>query len=326
VARSTREGPAQAFDYALALSIVIAAVIFRIGLDELVPGRFILASFLPAVLLAAYFCGLGPSLAALVLASAAASIWIAPPPDANPAIFYGVGFSLCVAVGALMAYLVHGLRVASERSRQHEEQLALINRELKHRIKNLFSIAGAICQQTMKSGASPDQMSKAVAGRLSAVANAQDLLSVTSRDGAGLIELIEALVRTVAPDASKLRVSGGPVTLPAEATTPFALILHELATNALKYGAWSHNGLVAVTWKVENGDLRFEWREHDGPAVAPPVREGLGSALIKTGLPSATVQHDIKPDGLQCRICLPLGDEARDLAVGRAPPAFNTTQ
>jgi two-component sensor histidine kinase len=298
-------------DYTLALTIVIVAIIFRIGLDELVPGRFILASFLPAVLLAAYFCGLGPSMLALVLASSAAAIWIAPPPDANPAIFYGVGFSLCVAVGSLVVYLVHGLRVANQTSRQHEEQLALINRELKHRIKNLFSIAGAICQQTIKSGASSEQMAKAVAGRLSAVANAQDLLSATSNNGAGLIELTEALVRTVAPDPSKLRVSGGPINLPAEATTPFALILHELATNALKYGAWSHYGSVAVTWEVKNGDLLFEWREHDGPAVAPPVREGLGSALIKNGLPTATVHHEVKPDGLRCRICLPLGENAR---------------
>ena len=113
-------------------------------------------------------------------------------------------------------------------------------------------------------------------------------------------------MRTVAPDTNRLRVAGASFRLPPQVTTPFALILHELATNALKYGAWSHDGHVAVTWRVEARKLLFEWRECDGPAIAPPMREGLGSALIKSGLPNATVQHELKRDGLECRICLPL--------------------
>lgn len=83
-------------------------------------------------------------------------------------------------------------------------------------------------------------------------------------------------------------------------------MLHELATNSLKYGAWSDNGRVEATWAVANGVLKFEWHEHDGPHVAPPVREGLGSALIKRGMPTAKVEHDFMPEGLQCRIELPL--------------------
>ena len=201
---------------------------------------------------------------------------------------------------------MHGLRVSNHRSQQHEEQLELINRELKHRIKNLFTIAASICRQTIKSGGSSEEMTKAATGRIFAVASAQELLSVTSAQGADLVELVDALVRTVAPDPDRLRVAGASFRLEAQATTPFALILHELATNALKYGAWSHNGIVAVTWRVKAQMLLFEWREHDGPAIAPPMREGLGSALIKSGLPTATVHHDLKPDGLECRISLPL--------------------
>ena len=112
--------------------------------------------------------------------------------------------------------------------------------------------------------------------------------------------------------ASTLTLSVGSVfapsvRLPPEATTPFALILHELGTNAIKYGAWSGDtGTVVVSSNVEGGRLFFEWPEIDGPAIAPEMREGLGSALIKSGLPTATVAHDLTPTGLHCRITLPL--------------------
>ena len=123
--------------------------------------------------------------------------------------------------------------------------------------------------------------------------------------GADLRELVTSLVDTLAPSPSRLRSTGAAIHLSADATTPFALILHELATNALKYGAWSQaSGLVDISWKVQGNDLLFRWREHDGPAIAPPLREGLGSSLIKTSLPGATVTHDLKADGLECQIQL----------------------
>ena len=134
-------------------------------------------------------------------------------------------------------------------------------------------------------------MARSVSGRIMAVAAAQDLLSAAAKEGADLHELVTALVKTLAPHESRLKISGRPARLPADSTTPFALILHELATNGLKYGAWSaEKGYVAMSWTVENARLDFVWREHDGPAVAPPPREGLGSVLIKQGLPTGTVQ------------------------------------
>lgn len=101
----------------------------------------------------------------------------------------------------------------------------MINRELKHRIKNLFSIANSICLQTIKPGKSAEEMSKAVTGRIMAIAAAQDLLSVTASEGAELRELVTALVTPLAPDPSRLEVGGPAMRLPADTTTPFALIL-----------------------------------------------------------------------------------------------------
>lgn len=149
-------------------------------------------------------------------------------------------------------------------------------------------------------------MPNAISGRLLAIASAQDLLSATALSGAKVDELVGALVATLAPDASRLKAEGAIVTLSPQATTPFALILHELGTNFLKYGAWSHDsGHVKDSWEVRQEILYFQWREHDGPAIAPALRAGLGTILIKNSLPGATVSHDLKADGLECTIQLP---------------------
>jgi two-component system, chemotaxis family, CheB/CheR fusion protein len=153
-------------------------------------------------------------------------------------------------------------------------------------------------------------MTRAVSGRLLAIASAQDLLSTTASEGADLKELVEKLASSLAPSPSKIRVEGQSVRLTVNTTTPFALIIHELATNALKYGAWTQErGWVHVSWSASSDALlQFTWREHDGPVLAPPVREGLGRKLIKSSLPGACVEHSFKPDGLQCDIDLPLTD------------------
>jgi two-component system CheB/CheR fusion protein len=184
----------------------------------------------------------------------------------------------------------------------------MINRELKHRIKNLFAIADSVCQQTINAGGSAKEMTRAASGRLLAIASAQDLLSTTATEGADLKELVEKLASSLAPSPSRIKVEGHSLRLTVNTTTPFALILHELATNALKYGAWAQErGWVHVSWSATSDDLlQFKWREHDGPILAPPVREGLGRKLIKSSLPGARVEHSFKPDGLQCEIDLPL--------------------
>ena len=297
----------QVSDYARAFLIFAVAVLARVALDRIIPGRLPFVTFFPAVVLAAYWCGLWPSIIVLLLSGLVGTAWVESPPGSTELVVRVVSLLLFLSLGGLNIYLVQSLKVANDQSSQHEAQLELINRELKHRIKNLFTIASSICQQTIKSGRSPQEMIRSVSGRIHAVASAQELLSVTSSSGADLIELIEALVRTVTPEPSRLQVSGTSVRLPPEATTPFALILHELGTNAIKYGAWSGDtGTVVVSSTVEGARLFFEWREIDGPAIAPEMREGLGSALIKSGLPTATVAHDLTPTGLHCRITLPL--------------------
>jgi two-component sensor histidine kinase len=294
-------------NYALALLIFAVALGARYVLDFVVPERLPFITFFPAVLVAAYFCGVGPSILVLVFSAAVGAVWTAPPAGASETAFLLASFLLFVGLSGVNVALVHVLLTTLEKLRQRDQQFEVINRELKHRIKNLFSIANSVCLQTIKSGKTVDLMSQSVSGRLMAIAAAQDLLSATASDGADLHALATALVTTLAPSPSRLKIEGPPTQLPADAATPFALVLHELATNALKYGAWSAEaGVVKVVWTKQSAMLLFLWREHDGPAITPAAHEGLGRTLISKSLPGATVTHDLKADGLECRINLPL--------------------
>jgi two-component sensor histidine kinase len=123
-----------------------------------------------------------------------------------------------------------------------------------------------------------------------------------------LRKLVQSLVHPLAPSPSQLVIEGTSVRLPSDAITSFALILYELATNAIKHGAWSRDaGQVIIDWRIHpNQNLHFRWRERDGPAITPPVHLGLGSSVIKIGLNRADVDYQLRPDGLYCRINLPL--------------------
>jgi two-component sensor histidine kinase len=292
-------------EYAIAAAIVAVAMACRLALDQFLPGRLPFITFFPALIASAYLCSLPTSIVVLLISAVVGAYGFSPLAE-HDVLYRALAGAVFLLVGGVMIYLVSELKKAREKSLRHEEQLELINRELKHRLKNLFTISASICTQTIKSGASPDEMARAVAGRIHAIASAQDTLSVTSAVGADVASLSKMLLTNLAPAPDKLFLSGPPAVLPADVTTPFALVLHELGTNSLKYGAWSDNGRVEATWAVSGGLLKFGWHELDGPRVAPPIREGLGSALIKRGLPKAKVEHDFKPEGLQCRIELPL--------------------
>ena len=292
--------------YAYALAIFVLAVIARVLIDFAVSERLPYITFFPAVFLAAYYFGRGPGLLVLVLSTFVGTVWV-DPSGHSPITFYIASASLFLVVAGMIVFLVDALTTALEKLRRHEQQLEMINQELKHRIKNLFAIADSVCQQTIAAGGSAKDMSRAVSGRILAIAAAQDLLSTTATEGAELKEIVDKLASSLAPTPRRIRVKGESFRLPVEATTPFALILHELATNALKYGAWSkENGWVHVEWTATSEMLRFRWREHDGPTLAPPVREGLGRKLIKSSLPGARIEHSFKADGLECEIDLPL--------------------
>lgn len=112
-------------------------------------------------------------------------------------------------------------------------------------------------------------------------------------------------------DPAQIQITGESVLLSAELAMPFGLVLHELATNAAKYGALlSAKGKLAVNWSLGQKDgqriLDFKWREKDGPVAKTPEKNGFGSGLVASGIPNATVKRNFNPDGFECSISVPL--------------------
>jgi two-component system, chemotaxis family, CheB/CheR fusion protein len=119
-----------------------------------------------------------------------------------------------------------------------------------------------------------------------------------------------------------VHIEGEVVSLPADLATPFGLVLHELATNAAKYGSLvRRRGTVDLSWSSQSRNnqrsLTVVWREKGGPRVKRPGKLGFGSSLIEHGIPHATVRREFRSDGLVCTIELPLSEDAQDGTAGR---------
>lgn len=275
----------------------------RIIIEPTAPGRLPFLTFFPAVLATAIVCGYRYGLFVLAMSALAGAVIM---PDSTLVKAYAA--FLFAIVASLNIYLVEHLLRTREQLRIREEQLAVVNRELKHRIKNMFAIAAAICRQTLSSGLPPSEMNEAIQNRLRAMAAAQD--AITDADSAEIGALVATIVAPISPARDRLRSAGAPARIGADAVTGIALILNELATNALKHGAWSNEtGTVQVEYAFDpSGDqdeVELTWTERGGPPVQPGKRDGLGNQLIAGGLKQGTISHELRPDGLVCCIRFP---------------------
>jgi PAS domain S-box-containing protein len=200
-----------------------------------------------------------------------------------------------------------------------EEDRQLLVEELDHRLKNLFTIASGMVSMTARHAKTPAEMAVALSGRLMAMSRAHDLIrsSVTARTaGDSESASVEALLRVVLEphlptDQGGARVQGPTLQAGPRPATSLALVLHELATNAAKYGALSSaEGALEVTWAVEDDHLRLTWQETGGPVLkGPPARTGFGSQLARlsiSGQLGGTISHDWQPTGVVIRVVVPL--------------------
>jgi len=158
----------------------------------------------------------------------------------------------------------------------------------------------------------------AFTSRLAALSSAHSLLTRGNWGAAGLADVLSTTVAaTAGADTGRIRLAGPDVTLSPQVATSVAMIVHELATNAIKYGALSvPDGRVSVTWRAEakNGSkiIGLDWSESGGPPVGQPARSGFGTRLIKRGISAdqrSSVTIDYAPRGLECRIVAHLSDE-----------------
>ncbi|WP_354042482.1 GAF domain-containing protein [Devosia sp. UYZn731] len=197
-----------------------------------------------------------------------------------------------------------------------EEQRELLARELNHRVKNLFTLVNALLATSVRAEISVKDYSVAVRGRLDALHRAHELVQPglspeASSDSA--IPLKTVLTDLLAPyvdEGDKFMLAGSDdLQISSRATTNIALVLHELATNAAKYGALSHpDGKLLISWSSVE-DLQIEWSERGGPVPAAPTRVGFGSKLINRvveGQLRGTINYRWEPHGLDIMIQLPL--------------------
>ena len=194
-----------------------------------------------------------------------------------------------------------------------DRQQKLLLDELNHRVKNTLATVQAIADQTLRTNADPAGFRQAFESRLMALSDTHNLLTVSNWISADLRQVVQLEFRPYGSE--RYRLKGPAVALSPARALALGLLFHELATNAAKYGALaSGDGQVEVVWEIrEQGGLEaleIDWREHDGPPVVAPTRRGFGSRLIERSLQGhlggeATLTY--APEGVRCRIRLPLG-------------------
>lgn len=329
------------YAYPIGIAIFAIAALARMGLSRWLEDNTPFLTFFLAVLIATLVAGTGPAL--IVTAASFLFSWYfyLPGPgwgEANSTTI--VALASFTILSCLIVAVVHLLNrkvenLMNERARNEalfqdsalgELQLEQLNIELRHRLKNTFAVIAGLVSQSARYTRDVDNFAQSLAGRLSAMGNAMDLIATRSFVGASLSELVaETLKPLVPPGAQRFDMRGPDAVIPGDVASALALTLHELGTNAIKYGAWSdERGSVSVKWnlsKLDEDESSFElaWDERGGPRVSAPERRGLGTILIDSGFPSAQVDREFNEDGVRCRIVAVVKQTTTRRTRGRAP-------
>lgn len=209
------------------------------------------------------------------------------------------------------------LKIVRDRTeqRRHEEHRRLLVAELNHRVKNTLAIVRGIASQTLKEGGARMQAAEALEGRLMALASAHDLLTRESWEAANLADLVRE-VSGIHAVGNRLTSGGPPIRLNPKTAVAISMALHELFTNARKYGSLSSdNGQIAISWTREGDKFHLRWKERGGPPAMEPQRKGFGLRLIETTLRSdmdGKVKLEFGECGLVCEMAATLREAAGD--------------
>ncbi len=214
-----------------------------------------------------------------------------------------------------------GVSIDITARKRGEEHRALLAGELNHRVKNSMATMQSIAYQTLRSASSLEEARKSLESRLQSLAAAHDVLTREAWEGATMSEVVDNALLPFRTKSGSLISTGGPdLRLSPRASLAFAMALHELATNAAKYGALSADiGRVIVNWEIVTGkdadQVELRWEEIGGPPVKPPTRTGFGSKMIERMLSAeigGKAKIDYRPRGVVCTIKTPLDNLRSD--------------
>ena len=281
---------------------VAVPTLLRLVLDA---GRYgtPFVTYYPAVVLTALFLGWRYSLLTTVICAAVARLLFmhsfAPLGGTIEGVsIFGLFVLSCgflISIGEWLRRVLIELDAASARE-------ALLNQELRHRLKNLLAVVNSLSALSHRH-TDPEDAQNAFAERLAAVDRATSLLSGENAVTCALPALAEEALRPFLSDYD-IRVEGTDQEVDRESCVPAVLALHELATNAIKYGALgAPGGWVELRWgEPSDGLLTMHWREQGGPPVATPQRRGMGSRILSMRSPAATFAVAYPPDGVCCEL------------------------
>jgi PAS domain S-box-containing protein len=210
------------------------------------------------------------------------------------------------------------------RHKEDQVQSKMLIDELNHRVKNTLSTVQSIVWQALRmaSGSDPKVIRESIESRLLALSRSHDLLTRERWESAGLLDVVKDALEPFAVSdgrAERIVIMGENIRFPPKTALALGIAFNELATNAVKYGAFSNGaGSILIDWTMEaareGNQLLLRWQEKDGPPVTPPPRKGFGSRVIERGLAhelEGTVHLDYRPNGLVCTMTIPAPGLAR---------------
>ena len=196
--------------------------------------------------------------------------------------------------------------IAQQKAAEHRTRILV--GELDHRVKNALAVVSSLARAMLENAKSIDEFGPAFEGRLLALASAHKLLSDTGWEGTTLRRLLERIVSPLCPEPGQLRLSGDSAMIPARTAPAVGLVLHELGTNAARFGALSTpRGHVDVQWEISSvrdmGRLHAVWTEGGGPPARQPARAGFGTGLVRDAIEhqyGGVVKFEYRATGLRC--------------------------
>lgn len=293
----------------IALASVAVAVACRTAVGPFVHEGLYFTLLFPAVLVAGLFGGVWSAVtAALVGGLVSGYVFVPPVYSLHMA---GDGWFRLLAFWAssgLVILLIAFIHAVLDRLAAAEDHAATVAREMQHRVQNTLTLVQAVARQTFRTADNLQDAREILMERLAALGRAQTLIGEGFDKNVSVRTLIN--MATDPFEADQFAIGGPPLVLPKEVAISFALLIHELATNAAKHGALSSpKGKVEISW-LEESDQKgcLIWKERFGPEVVKPSRAGFGSKLLQTAFPQGKgdAAIEFEPDGVRCRINFPI--------------------